>query len=157
MCVDRCHKSSPGHGAKAIGSGTRIANSRASTQLTLHVANRVPIPRYRKSTFRIPMISSLCSAPHDKKDKNVERSPSETMFMVHSRQTATSTEVETFGSCRLPALVSTTLTFRALHGNHTVMVTPAVYPRLFSHHFDIQSTARKSHCHGYSRRLPTLV
>ena len=37
------------------------------------------------------------------------------------------------------------------------MVTPAVYPRLFSHHFDIQSTARKSHCHGYSRRLPALV
>ena len=37
------------------------------------------------------------------------------------------------------------------------MVTPAVYPRLFSHHFDIQSTARKSRCHGYSRRLPTLV
>ena len=25
----------------------------------------------------------------------------------------------------------TTLTFRALHGNHIVMVTPAVYPRLF--------------------------
>ena len=42
------------------------------------------------------------------------------------------------------------LTFRALHGNHIVMVTPAVYPRLFSHHFDIQSTARKSHCHGYT-------
>ena len=31
-----------------------------------------------------------------------------------------------------------------------VMVTPAVYPRLFSHHFDTQSTARKSHCHGLS-------
>ena len=28
---------------------------------------------------------------------------------------------------------------------------------LFSHHIDIQSTARKSHCHGYSRRLPALV
>ena len=38
-----------------------------------------------------------------------------------------------------------------------IMVTPAVYPRLFSHHFDIQSTTRKSHCHGYSRRLPALV
>ena len=38
-----------------------------------------------------------------------------------------------------------------------VMVTFAVYPRLFSHHFDIQSTTRKSHCHGYSRRLPALV
>ena len=25
------------------------------------------------------------------------------------------------------------------------------------HHFDIQSTTRKSHCHGYSRRLPALV
>ena len=66
---NRCHKSSPGHGAKAIGSCTRIANSRASIQLTLHV----PIPRYRKSTFRIPMISSFCSAPHDKKDNIVER------------------------------------------------------------------------------------
>ena len=83
MCVDRCHKSSPGHGAEAIGSGTRIANSRASIQLTLHVANRVPIPRYRKSTFRIPMISSFCSAPHDKKDNNVERSSSETLFIGH--------------------------------------------------------------------------
>ena len=38
-----------------------------------------------------------------------------------------------------------------------VMVSPAVYPRLFSHHFDIQSTARKSQCHGYSCRLPALV
>ena len=37
------------------------------------------------------------------------------------------------------------------------MVSPAVYPRLSSHHFDIQSTARKSHCHGYSCRLPALV
>ena len=36
------------------------------------------------------------------------------------------------------------------------MVTPAVYPRLSSHHFDIQSTARKSHCPGYSCRLPAL-
>ena len=53
MCVDRCHKSSPGHGAKEIGSGTRMTNSRASIQLTLHVANRVPIPRYRKSCRRI--------------------------------------------------------------------------------------------------------
>ena len=44
MCVDRCHTSSPGHGAKAIGSGTRIANSRASIQMTLHIANRVPAP-----------------------------------------------------------------------------------------------------------------
>ena len=96
MRVDRCHKSSPGIGAKAIGSGTRIANSRASIQMTLHIANRVPIPLYRKSTFRIPMISSLCSAPHDKKDNDVERSPSETLFMVHSSQTATSTEVETW-------------------------------------------------------------
>ena len=25
------------------------------------------------------------------------------------------------------------------------------------HHFDIQSTARKSHCHGFSCRSPTLV
>ena len=25
------------------------------------------------------------------------------------------------------------------------------------HHFDSRSTARKSHCHGYSRRLPALV
>ena len=63
--------------AFAIGSGTRMTNSRASIQLTLHVANRVPIPRYRKSTLRMPMmISSLCSAPHDKKDNEVERSSS---------------------------------------------------------------------------------
>ena len=83
MCVDRCHKSSPGHGAKAIGSGTRIANSRASIQMMLHIANGVPIPTYRKSTFRIPMISSFCNAPHDKKDNNVERSSSETLFIGH--------------------------------------------------------------------------
>ena len=38
-----------------------------------------------------------------------------------------------------------------------IMVTFAVYPRLFSHYFDIQSTTRKSHCHGYSRRLPALA
>ena len=132
MCVDRCHESSPGHGAKAIGSGTRIANSRASIQMMLHIANRVPIPRYLKSTFRIPMISSLCSASHDKKDNDVERSPSETLFMVLSSQTATSTEVETW--FLLPftrACLLTTLTFRALRGNHIVMVTLAVYPRLF--------------------------
>ena len=59
------------------------------------------------------------------------------------------------------------------------MVSPAVYTRLSSHHFDIQSTeitlswfllpftracllttltfrARKSHCHGFSCRLPAL-
>ena len=35
-----------------------------------------------------------------------------------------------------------------------VMVTPAVYPRLFW--TSIQITARKSHCRGYSRRLPRL-
>ena len=81
---------------------------------------------------RIPMISSLCSAPHDKKDNDVERSLSETLFMVHSSQTATSTEVETW--LLLPftrACFLTTLTFRALRGNHIVTVTPAVYPRLF--------------------------
>ena len=28
-----------------------------------------------------------------------------------------------------------------------VIVTPAIYPRLFEfHHFDIQSTGQKSHC-----------
>ena len=34
------------------------------------------------------------------------------------------------------------------HGNHIVVVTPPICPRLFwiSHHFDIQSTARQSHC-----------
>ena len=133
MCVDRRHKNSPSHGAKAIGLGTRMTNSRASIQLTLHVANRVPIPKYRKSTLRMPMmISSLCSLPHDKKDNDVERSPSETLFVVLSSQTATSTEVETW--FLLPfarACLLTTLTFRALHGNHIVMVTLAVYPRLF--------------------------
>ena len=124
MCVDRCHKSSPGHGAKAIGSGTRMTNSRASIQLTLHVANRVPIPRYRKSTLRmLMMISSLCSAPHDKKDNDVERSPSETLFRVPSSPTATSTEVETW--FLLPftrACLLATLTFRALHGSHIVSI-----------------------------------
>ena len=48
--------------------------------------NRVLFPTYQKSTFRIPMISSLCSAPHDKKDNDVERSPSETLFIEHSSQ-----------------------------------------------------------------------
>ena len=43
-----------------------------------------------------------------------------------------------------------------IEGNRD-MVSPAVYPRLSSHHFDIQSTARKSHCLGYSCRLPALV
>ena len=70
------------------------------------------------------------------------------------------------------ACLLTTLTFRALHGNHTVLVTHVVYPRLFwttltfradvatiirvmvspvvhrrlswiSHHFDMQSTVRE--------------
>ena len=133
MCVDRCHKSSPGHGAKAIGSGTRIANSRASIQMTLHIANRVPIPAYRKSTFRVPMISSLCSAPHNKKDNDVERSPSETLFMVHSSQTATSTEIEIFGYCRLPALVSLHFHIQctAWTLGYLKRVVMDVYPRLF--------------------------
>ena len=36
-----------------------------------------------------------------------------------------------------------------------IIVTPAVYPRLFEfHHFDIQSTGQKSHCvnTGYGHR-----
>ena len=85
------------------------------------------------------MISSLCNAPHDKKDNDVERSPSETLFMVLSSQTATSTEVETW--FLLPftrACLLTTLTFRALHGNHIVMVTRAVYPAFVLNHFNIQ-------------------
>ena len=86
-------------------------------------ANRVPISTYRKSTFRIPMIWSLCSAPHDKKDNDVERSPAETLFMVHSSQTATSTEVETFGSCRLPAPVFSPL----LHSKHCTAITLCQY------------------------------
>ena len=55
------------------------------------------------------------------------------LFMVLSSQTATSTEVETW--FLLPftrACLLTTLTFRALHGNHIVIVALAVYPRLFS-------------------------
>ena len=59
MCVDRCHKSSPRPGAKAIGSGTRMTNSRTVSQPMLVSANRVPIPTYRNSTVRIPMISPL--------------------------------------------------------------------------------------------------
>ena len=95
------------------------------------------IPNVLKSTSRIRMISSLCSAPHDKKDNNVERSPSETVFMVHSSQTATSTEVETFGSCRLPALVF----------NHfDVQSRRCRLSALVLNYFDIQSTARESHC-----------
>ena len=133
MCVDRCHKSSPGLGAKAIGSGIRIANSRTSIQMTLHIANRVPIPTYRKRTFRILMISSLCSAPHDKKDNDVERYPSQTLFLVHSSHTATSTEVEIFGSCRLPALVSLHFHIQctAWTLGYLKRVVMDVYPRLF--------------------------
>ena len=101
--------------------------------------------------FSIPMISPLCGAyprlaPHDKKENDVERSPSETLFMVLSSQTATSTEVETWfllSFTRACFQILTTLTFRALHGNHNVMISPAVYPRLFSHHFDMQSTVRE--------------
>ena len=59
MCVDRCHKSSPGPGAKAIGSGKRMTNSRTVSQPMLVSANRVPIHTYRNSTVRIPMISLL--------------------------------------------------------------------------------------------------
>ena len=38
-----------------------------------------PLPPFGTafSCFRKPMISPLCSAPHDKKDNDVERSPSE--------------------------------------------------------------------------------
>ena len=67
MCVDRCHKSSPGHGAKAIGSGTRIANSRASVQMTLHIANRVPIPTYRESLQNTDDLVALqCTARQER-------------------------------------------------------------------------------------------
>ena len=107
----------------AIGSGTRITASRVFIQSMLVRANCVPIPTYRKSTFRIPMISSLCSAPHDKKDNDVKRSPSETMFMVLSSQTATSTEAESW--FLLPftrACFLTTLTFRTPQENHIVSV-----------------------------------
>ena len=55
----RCHKSSPGHGAKAIGTSTRMTNSRTVSQPMLVSANRVPISTYRNSTVRIPMISPL--------------------------------------------------------------------------------------------------
>ena len=37
----------------------------------------------------------------------------------------------------------TTLTFRALHGNHILTVTPVVYPRLFSHQFDTHHVAHR--------------
>ena len=57
--IARCHKSSPGPGANAIGSGTRMTNSRKVNQPMLVSANRVPIPTYRNSTVRIPMISPL--------------------------------------------------------------------------------------------------
>ena len=126
MCVDMSQKL-----ARPRRKSDRVWHQdRASIQMTLHIANRVPIPTYRKSTFRIPMISSLCSAPHDKKDTDVERSPSEILFMVHSSQTATSTEVETWLLLSFTrACFLTTLTFRALRGNHTVMVTLAVFTR----------------------------
>ena len=54
--------------------------------------------------------------------------------------------------------ISITLTFRA--GYLKRVIDPGtVYSRLFEFPttFDIQSTTRKSHCHGYSRRLPALV
>ena len=58
--------------------------------------------------------------------------------------------------------ISITLTFRALaplRERETRLIPPTVYSRLFEFPttFDIQSTTRKSHCHGYSRRLPALV
>ena len=59
MCVDRCHKSSSGPGAKAIGSGTRMTNSHTVSQPMLVSANRVAISTYRNSTVRLPMISPL--------------------------------------------------------------------------------------------------
>ena len=59
MCVDKCHNSSPSPGAKEIGSGTKMTNSRTVSQPMLVSANRVPIPTYRNSTVRIPIISPL--------------------------------------------------------------------------------------------------
>ena len=45
-----------------MGSGTRTKDSGSASQFSLHSANHVPIPTYPKSTFRIPMTSSLWSA-----------------------------------------------------------------------------------------------
>ena len=108
------------------------------------------------------------------------------LFMVLSSQTATSTEVETWFLLPFTRVcLLTTLTFRALHGNHNVMVTHVVYPRLFSTTLTFRAdvatfkweswfllpftracflttlTCRalygKSQCHGQSCRLPALV
>ena len=78
------------------------------------------IPNVLKSTSRIRMISSLCSAPHDKKDNNVERSPSETWCIRAKRQRQQKSRH--LALAVYPRLFSTTLTFRA---------DVVVCPRLF--------------------------
>ena len=69
---------------------------------------------------------------------------------THHRHTATDTTRRQRQSLPFtPRLFSTTLTFRAdVATIMRVMVSPVVLLRLFpiSHHFDIQSTARESHC-----------
>ena len=88
--------------------------------------------------FRMPMISPLCGAypsltPRVKKENSVERSSSETL--VH-------------GAFQPNGYVS----------RSRDMVTLAVYPRLFSTSFGIQSRRGYQHeSHGNSRRSPALV
>ena len=132
MCVDRCHKSSPGHGAKAIGSGTRMTNSRIHP---VDAARRQPradpeVPEEHLENADDDLVALQCTARQERQRR---------------------------GTITIGNPVHGAFEPNGYVNRSRDMVSPAVYPRLSSHHFDIQSTARKSHCHGYSCRLPALV
>ena len=129
MCVDRCHKSSPGPGAKAIGSSTRTHGQPAHARECQPRADRHVREQHRQNTDDL---ATLRSVPL-------------TGTARHERQQR--------GTITIGNPVYGAFEPNGCVNRSRDMVTPAVYPRLFSHHFDIQSTARKSQCHSYSCRL----
>ena len=139
-------------------------------------ANRAPFPTYRKSTFRTPMISSLCTAPHEQERqrrgtiKSRRGHPSEgnsytsrlpalvfNHFDIQSRR-GHPCEGHSYSS-RLPTLVFNHFDFQSRRGHPCEGNSyTSRLPALVFNHFDIQS--RRGHpCegHSYSSRLPTLV
>ena len=134
MCVDRCHKSSHCPGAKAIVSGTRMTNygqPAHARECQPRADPHVP-EQHRQNTDDLADLRCVHltgTARHERQQRGtitignpvhgafepngyVNRSPRQWLLLPFTR------------ACFL-----TTLTFRALRGNHIVTVTLAVYPR----------------------------
>ena len=126
MCVDRCHKRSPGPGAKATGSGTRMTNSRTVSQPMLVSADPHVPEQHRQNTDDL---AALRCVPL-------------TGTARHERQQR--------GTITIGNPVHGAFEPNGYVNRSRDMVTPAVYPRLFSHHFDIQSSAWTL---GYLKRV----